>query len=183
METDKRFVQGDAVASEKFAARDRAIEGLVGQSAPDFPEEATWINGQPLTWEALRGEVVILDFWTVSCGACRNALPQLCQLHDERRKNGLTVIGVHLSGSELSSVKKAIDDLQLTYPIVIDNPSRCETDANEETLFPSEFASRFAIDAIPHFVVVDRRGIVAASLSNRFEDALAVAESLAKATD
>jgi len=44
METHKRYVQGDAAASEKFAAHDRAIEALVGRSAPEFPEGATWLN-------------------------------------------------------------------------------------------------------------------------------------------
>jgi hypothetical protein len=62
--------------------------------------------------------------------------------------------------------------------------SRCSwSNKSEETSFPSEFVARYAIDSIPHFVVVNRRGIVAASLSNRFQDALAIAEGLAKAKD
>ena len=81
------------------------------------------------------------------------------------------------------SVRKAINDLQLDYPICIDLASRGETDAINEMSFPSEFAAQFAIDGIPHFVIVDRRGIVAASHSNRFKDELAIAEGLAKATD
>ncbi len=183
MDTHNRYVQGDAVASEQFAARDRAIEALVGRSAPEFPQDATWINGEPLTWEALRDKVVILDFWADWCGPCRNDLPQLRELHKNRKDNGLTIIGIHLAGSEPASIKKAINDLQLDYPICIDTDNRGNVHATDQTLFPSEFAAKFAINGIPHFVIVDRRGIVAASLSNRFKDALAIAESLAKSTD
>jgi thiol-disulfide isomerase/thioredoxin len=181
METRKRYVQGDAVASQTFAAREQAIEARVGHSAPEFPEGATWLNGQPLTWKALRGKVVILDFWADWCGPCRNDLPRLRQLHEDRGNNGLIIIGVHLAGSKRASVEKAISDLHLEYPICIDIPNRRETGKIEEMLFPSKFSSQFAIGAIPHFVVVDRHGIVAASLANRFQDALAIAHGLAKA--
>jgi beta-lactamase regulating signal transducer with metallopeptidase domain/thiol-disulfide isomerase/thioredoxin len=183
METHHRFVQGDAVASAKFAARENAIAALVGQPAPNFPEGATWLNGEPLSWEALRGKVVILDFWADSCGPCRNDLPQLRELHGDRQKNGLAIIGVHLAGSELADVKKAVSDLQLEYPICVDVPIHGEAKAGELKTFPSEFTSKFAIDGIPHFVVVDRQGVVAASLVNRFDDALAIAQRLAKAAD
>ncbi len=183
MDTHQRFVQGDAAASEKFAARDRAIEALVGLSAPEFPQGATWLNGEPLTWTTLRDKVVILNFWADWCGACHNDLLQLRELHENRTTNGLTVIGVHVAGSELTSVKKAVNDLRLAYPICVDVEIRRETNAKDETSFPSEFTAKFAIDGIPHFVVVDHRGIVAASLSNRFKDALAVAESLVKGKD
>ena len=145
---------------------------------PEFPKGAAWLNGKPLTWNALRGQVVILDFWAEWCGPCRNDLPQLSQLHDDRQNNGLTIIGVHLSGSKLSSIKKAIKQLKIDYPICVDI-ARSEEKADDED-FPSQFSSQFAIDAIPHFVVVDQQGIVKASISNRFNDALTIAEQLVK---
>ena len=93
---------------------------MVGKPAPEFPKDATWLNGQGLTWEALRGKVVILDFWADWCGPCRNALPKLSQLHEAREANGLAIIGVHPPGSELQSIKNVMDEFNLTYPICID---------------------------------------------------------------
>ena len=180
MDTHKRSVQGDTVASEKYAARERAIETRVGQPVPEFPEDATWLNGEPLRWKELRGKVVILDFWADWCGPCRRDLPQLRTLHNECGINGLRIIGVHIEGSELTSIKKAVRDHQLEYPICIDVKKRRKPFEIEMPLFPGEFSSQFGIDAIPHFVVVDQQGIVAASHTGSFEDALEIARRLVK---
>lgn len=181
-DTRKRYIQGDPIASAKFAARENAIEALIGQPAPDFPDGATWINDKPLTWKSLRGKVVILDFWADSCGPCRNDLPALCHLHDDRGENGMVVIGVHISGSERESIQKIIDEFQLKYPICIDVPNKEEKDA-DEYVFPGEFTTKFAIGAIPHFVVVDQRGVVRTSLINDFEEVLKAAQELVKVNE
>ena len=180
MDTHKRSVQGDTVASENYAARERSVEARVGQPVPEFPEDATWLNGEPLSWKDLRGKVVIMDFWADWCGPCRRDLPKLRVLHDEREINGLTIIGIHLEGSELASIKKAVSDHQLEYPICIDVKKRLKPFEIEMPLFPGEFSSQFGVDAIPHFVVVDPHGIVAASHTGSFEDALETAKRLVK---
>jgi thiol-disulfide isomerase/thioredoxin len=182
-ETNKRYVQGDVVASARFAAREKAIAAPVGHAAPEFPKGATWLNGDALTWQALRGKVVILDFWGISCGPCQNDLPRLRQLYAERGKNGLAIVGVHVTGDDLKAIKKEVGTLHLDYPMCIDTPVEQRTGKPEDQLYPSEFTAQFGIGTIPHFVVVDRHGVVAASESNRFQDALTIAQGLAKAKE
>src|SRR6476659_996135 len=123
VDTNERAVQGDPLATKKFTDEFQAIKALIGKPAPDFPKGATWLNGEPLTWQALRGKVVVLDFWADWCGPCRNALPELSRLHEAREKNGLAIIGVHPPGSETESVRKVMDEYKLAYPICIDVPA------------------------------------------------------------
>jgi thiol-disulfide isomerase/thioredoxin len=181
-DTGKRFVQGDSAASARFAAREQAIEALIGKSAPEFPTGCTWLNGEPLTWQSLRGRVVVLDFWADWCGPCRGALPELSRLHRDRATNGLTIIGVHPPGSELESIKKVLDEYNLAYPICIDVPAREETKTVGGFPFWGNYFAQFGVDAIPHFVVVDANGVVVASGCNRFEDALQAAKKLTNAS-
>jgi thiol-disulfide isomerase/thioredoxin len=171
VDTDERAVQGDPLATKKFAEEYQAIKALIGKPAPDFPKGAAWLNGEPLTWQALRGKVVILDFWATTCGACYNALPDLVQLHAGRESNGLVIIGIHDLGTPPGEIKEVLKQHDIHYPICIDVPA-----SKDETGW-GDFTSRFAVGAIPHFVAVDPNGIVIASETNRFEAVLTAART------
>lgn len=92
--------------------------------APEFPGGHTWFNvGSPLTIEALRGKVVLLDFWTSGCINCQQIVPDLTRLEEEYG-DAFVVIGVH-SGKydrehEDSSVLQALQRYGLEHPVVND---------------------------------------------------------------
>ncbi|MEC9289894.1 MAG: cytochrome c biogenesis protein DipZ, partial [Chloroflexota bacterium] len=54
-------------ANSSVANADRKVGGEVGDLAPEFGGIEAWINGGPLTMEELRGQVVLIDFWTYTC--------------------------------------------------------------------------------------------------------------------
>ena len=101
-----------------------ALPELEG-TLPGFPGATEWINSQPLTPAALRGKVVLVDFWTFACYNCLNALPHVKALAAKYRDQGLVVIGVHTPELArervLDNVRREVKRLGIEYPVVVDN--------------------------------------------------------------
>ena len=158
------------MAPQEQQARQKAIDALIGKPAPEFPAEPTWLNGRPLTWQALRGQVVVLGFWAEWSEPCRDDLARLSRSYQDRAKSGLTIVGVHPPGSEPAAIEKVIDACHLDFPICVDVPPREGANAW------GELFGRFAVRSIPHAVAVDGEGKVVAC--GRLEDVLARATAL-----
>jgi len=84
-----------------------------------------WINSPPLTAEALRGKVVLIDFWTYTCINWLRTAPYVRAWAEKYRDQGLVVIGVHAPefGFEknLNNVRRAVKDLRVDHPVAVDN--------------------------------------------------------------
>jgi thiol-disulfide isomerase/thioredoxin len=94
--------------------------------APGFTKfSGAWINTPPLTMEGLKGNVVLVDFWTYTCINCIRTLPYVENWYQKYKDKGLVIIGVHTPEFEFehdtNNVKKAVADFKLTYPVVQDN--------------------------------------------------------------
>ena len=94
-------------------------------AAPEFAGIETWLNSEPLSMAALRGQVVMVDFWTFACINCVHVLPHVVQWHEKYKDRGLVVVGVHTPEfafeRDPGNVRKAIKDLGVTYPVALDN--------------------------------------------------------------
>ena len=97
-------------------------------TAPEFTETEDWFNtpgDRPLSLGALRGHVVLVDFWTYTCINCIRTLPYLKAWDAAYRKDGLTIVGVEAPEfafeKEASNVREAIGQFGLRYPVVQDN--------------------------------------------------------------
>ena len=97
-------------------------------AAPDFTGNQRWFNtpgGAPLHLAALRGRVVLVDFWTYTCINCLRTLPFLRGLDAKYRADGLTIVGVHTPEfsfeQDAGNVASAIRSNGLRYPVAQDN--------------------------------------------------------------
>ncbi len=95
--------------------------------APPFTHAGAneWLNSQPLTLKALRGRVLLIDFWTFDCWNCYRSFPWLQGLETELRERPFTVIGVHTPEFEHERDKDRLQEkiakFGLEHPIMIDN--------------------------------------------------------------
>jgi cytochrome c biogenesis protein CcdA/thiol-disulfide isomerase/thioredoxin len=120
---------GPAMAGGAMMMSARPAAGKPGLNAeghlPALTGAVEWLNSPPLTAEGLRGKVVLIDFWTYSCINCLRAIPYVRAWADKYSAQGLVVIGVHSPEfafeKNVANVKRAVSDLQIRYPVAIDN--------------------------------------------------------------
>ncbi|MBF6034163.1 cytochrome c biogenesis protein DipZ [Pseudomonas sp. P155] len=92
---------------------------------PSLAGAVQWLNSPELNADALRGKVVLVDFWTYDCINCQHTLPYVKDWAKKYEKDGLVVIGVHTPeyGYEriIDNVRDQVKKLGITYPVAIDN--------------------------------------------------------------
>ena len=109
-----------------FATAAQAGEGTT-LSGPlrSLLEAQQWLNTPPLRPEALRGKVVLVNFWTYSCINCLRMLPYVRTWAEKFQRDGLVVIGVETPEfafeKNVTNVQRALSSLGVTYPVAIDN--------------------------------------------------------------
>ena len=98
-----------------------SVEGAL----PPLTGATDWLNSPPLTDEALKGKVVLIDFWTYSCINCLRTIPYVRAWAEKYKDQGLVVIGVHTPEfafeRNVDNIRAAIEKLKITYPVAVDN--------------------------------------------------------------
>ncbi len=124
---------------------------LVDHTCPPF--EAAIVagdgaaDGDRVSLETLRGQVVILDFWASWCAPCRASMPIVSALAERHRDAGLVTLGVNIeSERDRNFVARSHRALGATFPSLHDEQN--------------EMQSAFGISSIPTLMLIDRRGIV-----------------------
>jgi cytochrome c biogenesis protein CcdA/thiol-disulfide isomerase/thioredoxin len=113
--------------------------------APELAGINGWLNtpgGAPLSLAALRGKVVLIDFWTYSCINCQRTLPHLRAWDQAYRDHGLVIIGVHTPEfafeHDPANIAAQSAALGVHYPVAIDN-DYATWNAYENQYWPAEY--------------------------------------------
>src|SRR3954469_24444266 len=92
---------------------------------PPLDGATGWLNSEPLGPAELRGHVVLVDFWTLTCINWLRTEPYIRAWSEAYRDDGLIVIGVHTPEfsfeHEIDRVRQATKERGIDYPVVLDN--------------------------------------------------------------
>jgi thiol-disulfide isomerase/thioredoxin len=92
---------------------------------PSFAGATEWLNSEPLGPAGLRGHVVLVNFWTLTCISWLHQEPYVRAWSQAYRDDGLIVVGVHTPEfsfeHEIDLVQQAIQERRIDYPVVIDD--------------------------------------------------------------
>jgi thiol-disulfide isomerase/thioredoxin len=96
-----------------------------GLHVPSLGGATGWLNSEPLESAELRGQVVVVNFWTWTCINWLRQEPYIRAWSQAYRDDGLVVIGVHTPEfsfeHEIDGVRKATEEREIDYPIAVDN--------------------------------------------------------------
>lgn len=115
-----------------------------GGPAPDFT--IITYDDQEITLADLRGQVVVVNFWASWCGPCRVEAPELQNLWERYRDQGVVMIGIAYTDTD-SKAKAFIEEFSITYPNAPDIGTR--------------ISDRYNIQGVPETFVIDQEGNVA----------------------
>jgi cytochrome c biogenesis protein CcmG, thiol:disulfide interchange protein DsbE len=119
---------------------------LVGRPAATFT--LTAFDGTPLTLEALRGKVVVVNFWASWCNpACYDEAPVLERAWRTYRDRGVVVVGVDMQDTA-EAAQEFIRRFQLTFPNAPDHGGKV--------------AVEYGVYGVPETFFVDRAGTIRA---------------------
>jgi thiol-disulfide isomerase/thioredoxin len=127
-----------------------AKSAAAGKTLPEFQGISEWLNSNPLTIAELKGNVILIQFWTFFCINCQRTLPHMTQWHSQYAAQGLKVIGVHTPEfafeRDRANIEEALRQHQITYPVPVDNDFKT-WNAYENGYWP-------------HLFLADRQGVM-----------------------
>ena len=112
-----------------------------GDPAPDF--ELTSLKGEPLVLSAMRGKIVVLNFWASWCAPCRFEMPFFEKMSQEWLDKDIVFIGVSVFDEE-EKAREFADKVGVTYPLGID--------------ITGQVARDFRVTGLPTTYIIDRDG-------------------------
>jgi peroxiredoxin len=125
------------------------------------------LDGSKVDLAAMKGKVVLVDFWATWCGPCKVELPHVKAAYDKHHEAGFEIIGISLDNDK-DKLTKFIQDKDVTWPQFFDGNG-----------WKNALAEKYGIQSIPATFLIGRDGRIAATDLRGDELERKVAELLA----
>ena len=129
---------------------DKQKKTAVGTQFVDFEMQTPEGKAVKLSDYVGKGKVVLVDFWASWCGPCRREMPNLVETYAKYKGKNFEIVGVSLD-QDGAAWKEAIKKLDMTWPQMSDLK-----------FWQSEGAQLYAVNSIPHTVLIDGSGKIIA---------------------
>jgi thiol-disulfide isomerase/thioredoxin len=155
---------------------------LRGKPAPTL--DVRWRGDQQLTWDGLRGKVVVLDFWGTWCRPCVADMPMLMEIYDQFREKPVQWLSIHTSDlkafEELDGQLAKLQDSawnkrELPFTTVIDQPLA-------DRGYSGKTSQSYGVAEWPTLIIVDQQGNVVGPVQKN-KLAATISRLLEKAAD
>jgi thiol-disulfide isomerase/thioredoxin len=124
-----------------IASSARALDPGDVPPAIDLPDQ----TGRKVEWAALKGKVVLVDFWASWCGPCKDEMPVLEALHKKHAGQGLVIVGVNIDSSS-KKMNRFLERTPASFRIVHDRKL--------------VVANRYVPETMPTSYLIGRDGVV-----------------------
>ena len=98
----------------------------IGTPIPSLAGATEWLSGSAdAALQDAAGRPLLIHFWSVSCGMCKDNLPRVAEWREKYRDAGLRVIAIHMprypEDTNVEAVRETVDKYGITEPGAIDN--------------------------------------------------------------
>jgi peroxiredoxin len=111
------------------------------------------LTGEDLTLASLRGQVVLVNFWASTCGACKKEMPRIVEAHRRFAARGYRTIAVAVSKDDRTRAEAYARRQALPFTVAFDDGSAGRTFGN--------------VRATPTIFLIDRKGRVVKKIVGR----------------
>lgn len=106
----------------------------------------TALDGREVDLAKLKGKVVLIEFWSTSCGPCIAEMPRVKAAYNTYQARGFEIIGIALNDTEVA-LRRFIKEKQMSWPQHFENKG-----------WEDKFALRYGVFSMPTMWLVDKKG-------------------------